>query len=154
MSDEAFRERIVTDGRRIAQIAGSARRVAVLGIKTEAQAGQPAYYVPAYLASAGVEVIPVPVYYPDVTEILGRPVFRRLADIPGPIDMVNVFRRPQDVPAHVDDILAKRPAVVWLQSGIRHDAVAERLAREGIVVVQDECLMVEHRQARSMGLGR
>jgi hypothetical protein len=154
MSDEAFRERIVTDGRRIAQIAGSARRVAVLGIKTEAQAGQPAYYVPAYLASAGVEVIPVPVYYPDVTEILGRPVFRRLADIPGPIDMVNVFRRPQDVPAHVDDILAKRPAVVWLQSGIRNDAVAERLAREGIVVVQDECLMVEHRHARSMGLGR
>jgi uncharacterized protein len=155
MSDEAsFRERIVTDGQRIAQIAGSARRVAVLGIKTEAQAGQPAYYVPAYLASAGVEVIPVPVYYPDVTEILGRPVFRRVADIPGPIDILDVFRRSQDVPAHVDDILAKRPAVVWLQSGIRNDAVAERLAREGIEVVQDECLMVVHRHARARGLGR
>ncbi|UQA60721.1 CoA-binding protein [Polyangium aurulentum] len=155
MSDEAsFRERIVTDGRRIAQIAASARRVAVLGIKTEAQAGQPAYYVPAYLASAGVEVVPVPVYYPDVTEILGRPVFRRVADVPGPIDIVNVFRRSQDVPAHVDDILAKRPACVWMQSGIRHAEVAERLAREGIVVVQDECLMVEHRHGVSMGLGR
>jgi predicted CoA-binding protein len=121
------------------------KRIAVLGIKSDDHRGQPAWYVPAYLADAGFDVIPVPVYYPHVQEILGRKVYRQLVDIPGPVDLVNVFRRPGDVPAHVDDILAKRPAAVWLQQGIRHDAVAERLAREGIKVVQDRCLMVEHR---------
>lgn len=140
--------RIVTDSRRIAEIARNARRVAVLGIKTEEQAGQPAYYVPAYLQGAGVEIVPVPVYYPDATRILGQPVYRRLADVPGEIDILDVFRRPSDIPPHLDDILAKRPKVVWFQSGIRNDEAAERLAAAGIEVVQDRCLMVEHRHAR------
>ena len=121
------------------------RRIAVLGIKTEQQSSQPAFYVPQYLDRAGFDVIPVPVYYPDVTEILGKPVYRRLADIPGTLDLVNVFRRPQDIEAHLDDMLAAKPAAVWFQSGIRHEAVAETLARAGIKVVQDRCLMVEHR---------
>ena len=131
------------------QIRGLLRRVtriAVIGIKTEAQSFQPAYYVPEFVQSAGYEIIPVPVYYPEASTILGRPVYRSLADIPGDVDMVNVFRRSQDVPPHLDDILVKRPKAVWLQSGIRHDAVAERLAREGIDVVQDRCLMVEVRR--------
>jgi len=119
------------------------RRVAVLGIKTEAQADQPAFYVAQYLDRAGLEVVPVPVYYPDVTTILGRPVYRSLAEIPGEIDMVDVFRRSEHVPPHVDDILAKMPATVWMQSGIRNDDAAERLARAGIDVVQDRCLKVE-----------
>ena len=122
------------------------RRIAVLGIKTEAQSFQPAFYVPEYVQSEGYEIIPVPVYYPEVTTILGQQVYRRVADIPGEIDMVNVFRRSHDVPPHVDDILAKRPKAVWMQSGIRHDEVAERLARAGIDVVQDRCLMVEVRR--------
>src|ERR1700722_1083493 len=91
------------------------RRIAVLGIKTEAQRGQPAFDVPAYLVHAGPEVVPVPVYYPDVTTILGRTVYRRLVDIPGDIDLVDVFRKSQDVLAHVDDILAKKPRAVWMQ---------------------------------------
>ena len=148
MAKAESKGRIVTDSRRIAEIARNARRVAVLGIKTEQQADQPAHYVAAYLQGAGVEVVPVPVYYPDVTRILGQPVYRRLADVPGEIDILDVFRRPSDIPPHLDDILAKRPKVVWFQSGIRNDAVAERLAAEGIEVVQDHCLMVEHRQAR------
>lgn len=122
------------------------RRVAVLGIKTEQQSNQPAYYVPAYLAAAGVEVIPVPVYYPEATEILGRAVVRRVADAPGPIDVVDVFRRPDDLMAHLDDIVAAKPRAVWLQSGIRHDGFAEALKARGIDVVQDRCLMVEHRR--------
>lgn len=138
--------RIENDEERIAELVRSARRVAVLGIKTEAQAGQPAFYVPQYLQQAGVEVIPVPVYYPEVTAILGQPVHRRLADVPQPIDIVDVFRRSQDVPAHLDDLLAARPRAVWLQSGIRNDEVADRLAAEGILVVQDRCLMVDHRR--------
>ena len=115
-------------------------------MKTERQADQPAFYVPRYLADAGFDVVPVPVYYPDVTEILGRPVYRRLVDLPGQVDLVDVFRRPNDIPPHVPDILAKRPTAVWLQLGIRNDAAAEELAAAGILVVQDRCLMVEHRR--------
>nr|WP_276510224.1 CoA-binding protein [Longimicrobium terrae] len=124
------------------------KRVAVLGIKTEAQSGQAAFYVPEYLHTAGLDVVPVPVYYPDVTEILGKKVYRTVAGIPEPVDMVNVFRRPQDVTAHVDDILAAKPKSVWMQSGIRNDEAARRFAEAGIRVVQDRCLMVEHRRSR------
>lgn len=117
----------------------------MLGIKTEAQAGEPAFYVPRYLQNAGFHVIPVPVYYPDAKQILGEQVFRKLVDIPMDVDLVNVFRRSQDVPPHVEDILAKKPKAVWLQSGIRNDAAAETLAQAGIKVVQDRCIMVDHR---------
>ena len=122
------------------------RRVAVLGIKTEQQRDQPAYYVAADLAARGLEIVPVPVYYPEVREILGQPVYRRLVDIPGPLDLVDVFRRPADIPAHLDDLLAKAPKAVWFQLGIRHDAAALRLAEAGIAVVQDRCLMVEYQR--------
>ena len=118
-------------------------RIAVLGIKPETRADQPAHFVPVYTMEAGFEVIPVPVYYPEVTEILGKPVYRRLVDVPGDVDIVNVFRRPEHIPPHVDDILAKRPRAVWMQLGIRNDDAAERLARAGIEVVQDRCLKVE-----------
>lgn len=116
--------------------------IAVLGIKT-AETRAPAYYVPEYAQSAGMKVIPVPVYYPEVTEILGEPVVRRLADIKEPVDAVVVFRRSSDIPAHLDDILALAPRVVWMQLGIRHDEVAARLDAAGISVVQDRCLLVE-----------
>jgi uncharacterized protein len=134
---------ISDDETRVAELVRSARRVAVLGIKTEAQAGQPAYYVPAALHEGGVEIVPVPVYYPEVTEILGARVYRRVADVPGELDIVDVFRRAADVPSHLEDLLAKKPRAVWLQSGICHDVAAERLAAAGILVVQDRCLMVD-----------
>lgn len=134
---------ILTTESAIRDLLRSVKRIAVLGIKTEAQAGQPSIEVPRYLVNAGFDVIPVPVYYPEATTILDRPVYRKLADIPGEIDLVDVFRRPQDIPAHVEDILAKHPRAVWFQSGIRHDAVAEQLAAAGILVVQDRCLMVD-----------
>ncbi len=118
----------------------------MLGIKTVTQRGQPAIEVPRYLDRAGFDLVPVPVYYPDVEQILGRPVYRRLVDVPGEIDLVNVFRKPSDLAAHLDDIVAKRPAAVWLQSGIRDDAFAQALMAAGIDVVQDRCLMVDHRR--------
>jgi uncharacterized protein len=134
--------RIVESDAGIAALLEGVHRVAVLGIKPS-WTGQPAYYVPAYAQRAGFEVIPVPVYYPEMTSVLGQPVYRRLADIPGPIDLVNVFRRPEDVPPHVDDMLAASPRAVWMQSGIRHDGAAARLLAAGIDVVQDRCLLVE-----------
>jgi predicted CoA-binding protein len=141
--DIDWRRHLLTTGEEIRALLGRTRRVAVLGIKPESRADRPAFYVPEYVQSAGLEVIPVPVYYPEVTEILGRPVYRRLVDAPGPIDLVDVFRRPEHLPQHVDDFLAAKPAAVWFQAGIRNDAVAERLARAGIDVVQNRCLMVE-----------
>ena len=144
---DSWRDNLVTTQDGIRAMLADTRRIAVLGIKTEAQAGQAAFYVPEYLHGAGLDVVPVPVYYPDVTEILGRRVYRRLADIDPPVDMVNVFRRSQDVPPHLQDILDAAPRYVWLQSGIRHDETALALAENGIKVVQDRCLMVEHRTA-------
>ncbi len=139
-------DNLLEDDEDIRELLGTTKRVAVLGMKTEAQADQAAFYVPRYLASAGLEVIPVPVYYPQVKEILGKTVYRKLADVPGPVDVVDVFRRPSDLPAHLDDLLAKRPRAVWMQAGIRNDTVAEALAKRGILVVQDRCLMVEWRR--------
>ena len=139
-----WRQHLLEDDASIAALLDRTRRIAVLGIKTS-DSGQPAFYVPQYAQRHGYEVFPVPVFYPDVTEILGQPVYRTVAAVPQPVDMVNVFRRPRDIDAHVDDILAARPSSVWFQLGIRNDAAAERFARAGIDVVQDRCLLVELR---------
>jgi uncharacterized protein len=127
------------------EVLRAARRVAVLGIKPETHRGAPAHYVPAYLQRVGYEIVPVPVYYPDVTTILGEPVYRAVADVPGDVDLVVVFRRSQDIAPHVDDIIAKQPKAVWFQAGIRHAESAERLAAAGMDVVQDRCTMIDHR---------
>jgi predicted CoA-binding protein len=149
-AEEWRRNLIEDDEERLLALLRSARRVAVLGIKTEDRRGQPAYYVPAALQQMGLEIVPVPVYFPDAVEILGQKVYRRVADVPGPVDIVDVFRRSGDVAAHLPDLLAKKPGAVWLQSGIRDDRTAEALARAGIQVVQDRCLMVDYREvARS-----
>jgi predicted CoA-binding protein len=143
-----WKDNLVEDDARIGELLRGAKRVAVLGVKTEEQADQAAFYVASYLAEHGAEVIPVPVRYPEVTRILGRPVYRKVADVPGSVDIVDVFRRPTDIPPHLPDLLAKRPGAVWFQLGIRNDAAAETLARAGIRVVQDRCLMVEWRRHR------
>ena len=140
-----WQQNLITERAQIVELLSKIKRIAVLGIKTEAQASQPAFYVPRYLEAAGFQIIPVPVYYPEVTHILGQKVYRQLVDIPDELDLVNVFRRSQDVPGHLDDLLAKKPKSVWMQSGIRNEAVAEALAKAGIKVVQDRCLMVDHR---------
>ena len=132
-----WQENLLVAAEQIRDLILQTKRIAVLGIKTEAQADQPSVYVPKYLQDAGFEIVPVPVYYPDATVILGKKVYRRLVDIPGEIDMVDVFRRSNDVTGHIEDVLAKKPASVWLQSGIRNDAAAEIFAKARIKVVQD-----------------
>ena len=136
---------ILTSSAEVKQLLEVTKTIAVLGIKPESHAGQPAHYVAKYMADRGYDVIPVPVYYPDVTEILGKTIYRSLDDVPGEIDLLNVFRRSEDIPKHTDEILLKKPKAVWFQLGIRNDEVAEKLADAGIKVVQDLCLMVEHR---------
>ena len=145
MSKAEWQQNLVDDAASLRELLVATKSIAVLGIKTEAQPYQPAFYVPKYLQSAGFQIIPVPVYYPEVTQILGQQVYRSLQKIPFQIDLVNIFRRPKDLEPHVDDILGCRPKAVWMQSGIRHERVAETLAKAGIKVVQDRCLMVDHR---------
>ena len=141
---ENWRDHLIETPAQIRTLLENTHRIAVLGMKPDPD--QPAYYVPDHAEHAGYEIVPVPVYYPDLTEMMGKKVYRKLTDIPGGIDMVNVFRRPKDIPPHVEDIIAKKPKSVWFQLGIRNDAAAEKLARAGIDVVQDHCLLVELRR--------
>ena len=142
-----WRDNLITKEEDILELAAAVGRLAVLGIRSEMVQFRPAYYVPKYMADAGVEVIPVPVYEPEVTMILGEKVYRKLVDIPGEIDMVDVFRRAADIPPHLPDIIASAPKAVWFQLGIRNDEAAEELASAGIKVVQNRCIMVDHRKS-------
>lgn len=140
-----WKENLLTSDDQIRQLLKNTKTIAVLGIKPESHSNQPAFYVPKYMADAGYDVIPVPVYYPDVTEIFGKKVYRGLDQIPCEIDLVDIFRRSEDIAKHTQEILSKKPKAVWFQLEIRNDEVAQCLAEAGIKVVQDMCLMVEHR---------
>jgi len=133
----SWQENLIDGTEQIRELILKTRRIAVLGIKSDAQADQPSVYVPAYMKNAGFEIVPVPVYYPDVSVILGEKVYRQLTEIPGEIDMVDVFRRSPDITGHIDDVLAKQPKSIWFQSGIRNNAAADIFAKAGIKVVQD-----------------
>jgi predicted CoA-binding protein len=133
-----WKENIITTDEEIKQLLADTKTIAVLGIKPESRSMQAAFYVPKYMQSAGHKIIPVPTYYPEITEILGEKVYRNMEEIPVEVDILNVFRRSED-------ILKLKPKSVWIQLGIRNDEVAEKLAEVGIKVVQDACLMVEHR---------
>lgn len=145
-ADMDYRAHLIEDNEAARAALLDSKRLAILGIKPESHAAQPAYYVSEYLQSAGYEVIPVPVYYPDCTEILGKKVCRKFTEV-GPVDMIVVFRRPKDIDQHVDDMIAAKPKYVWFQLGIRNEDAARRLAEAGIGVIQDKCTMVEHRRA-------
>lgn len=144
MADE-WRRLLLTGTDEIRTLLRSVSRVAVLGARPASFAHKAAYFVPRALQDMGLTVVPVVVHGHEDAQILGEPVYRRLVDVPGQLDLVDVFRRAEDLPAHVDDIVARAPRAVWFQSGIRNDTVAEHLARAGIQVVQDRCLMIDYR---------
>ncbi|MCA9539393.1 MAG: CoA-binding protein [Myxococcales bacterium] len=127
------------------RILESARTIAVLGAHPVAE--RPAHYVPAYLHDHGYRVLPVNATLAGTT-LFDAPVLGSLDAIDEPVDVVDVFRRAEALPGHVDEILAMnpRPKVVWFQLGIRHDLVAARLRAEGIEVVQDRCMLADHRR--------
>lgn len=141
-----YRENLIEDNNAARAALLESKRLAILGIKPEERSGQPAYYVSEYLQKAGYDVIPVPVYYPDCKEILGKKVCRTFDEV-GPVDMIVVFRRPKDIDQHVDEIIRAKPKYVWFQLGIRNEEAARKMAEAGIRVIQDKCTMVEHRRA-------
>jgi uncharacterized protein len=130
-----------SDRAAIAEILRMSRRIAVVGLSPKPE--RPSHRVAAYLQRAGYTIIPI---RPTGATILGEAVHSNLrgAAAAGPIDIVNVFRRSEFVPALLDDLLVVRPRLVWLQVGIRHDPTAERLEADGIPVVMDRCLAVDH----------
>ena len=138
-------ERMVDDDAGLRAILKTATSVAVIGAKIGAH--EPAYYVPAYLAARGYRIHPVNPKLAGET-IHGGPVVGRLVDLDGAVDVIEIFRRPQYLLDHAREILALpwRPQAVWFQLGIRNDAAAEALARAGMKVVQDRCMMPEHRR--------
>ena len=140
-----YRTLLIQDDAGLTRIFREVRTIAVLGAKAEA--GEPAFYVPSYLKTRGYQIFPVnPTRAGE--RILGETVAATLADLAGPVDAIEVFRRPEFLPGHATEILRLpwKPAVVWFQLGIRHDAAAAELARAGIRVVQDRCMMPEHRR--------
>lgn len=145
---EAWRNNIVEDFDEASELLRSAKRLAVLGIRSERHRGRPAFYVPEYLQSVGYKIIPIHVHHPEETEILGERVHRTVTGAPKPIDIVIVFRRSEDLASHLDDLLVARPSAVWLQSGIRDDDFSRTLAEAGIRVVPDRCAMIQHRLSR------
>lgn len=121
----------------------SARTIVVVGIKD--RENEDAFRIPQYLQKAGYRIVPV---NPKLATVLGEPCRASLAQVDGAVDIVNLFRASEHVPAHVDEILAMdpRPRAVWMQLGIHHGPSAQRLRDAGIEVVQDRCIMVDHRR--------
>ncbi len=103
---------------------------------------RPGYYVPAYLQQAGYRIIPV---NPNLEEVLGERAYPDLASVPEPVDLVLLFQRSENVPPFVDEAIAIGAPAVWMQSGIRNDTAAAKARAAGLAVVQDACMMVEHR---------
>jgi predicted CoA-binding protein len=134
------------DDSEFSALLGETRSIAVIGIKTRQE--EDAYRVPLYMQRRGYRIIPV---NPKEEEVLGETAYPNLAAIPDseqPIDLINLFRAAEHLPGHVDEILAlsERPRAVWMQLGIQHGTSAKRLREAGIRVVQDRCIMVEHRR--------
>lgn len=125
------------------ELLSQTRSIAVVGIK-EAET-EDAFRVPRYLQEHDYRILPV---NPKLSQVLGEPVVASLADLDEPVDLVNLFRAADHIPAHVDEILAMSPAprAVWMQLGIVHGGSAARLRAAGIAVVQDRCIMVDHRR--------
>lgn len=134
---------------RIREILSSSPTIAVLGVHREPE--KAAFYVPEYLHDEGYKIIGVNPLFVGQT-LFGEPVRATLAELAQPIDIVDVFRRPEAIPEHVEDILAMkpRPKVVWFQLGIKHDDAARVLEAAGITVVQNRCTLADHQR---LGLG-
>jgi predicted CoA-binding protein len=123
----------------------SSKTIAVVGLSSNPT--RPSNEVAAYLQSAGYHIIPV---NPNESEVLGEKSYARLEDIPEPIDIVDVFRRSEDVPPVADSAIAIKAKVLWLQLGIENAASAEKASTAGLTVIENACLLIEHKKRRQL----
>ena len=124
----------------IADILSSCRTMAMVGASPNVS--RPSYFAMKYLMGKGFSVIPV---NPGHAEILGEKAYKSLLDVPGPVDIVNIFREPSAVPEIVDQAIQKKAKVIWMQEGIVHNEAAEKARAAGLKVVQNKCIYKEHR---------
>ena len=131
------------DDQELEAVLRNAKTIAIVGMKEDES--EDAHRIPRYMQAHGARIIPV---NPQIGDVLGERAFEKLSDVDVPIDLVNLFRAPENIPEHTQEILAlsTRPHAVWMQLGIYHGAAAAELRAEGITVVQDRCIMVEHRR--------
>lgn len=126
---------------RAMELIRDAKTIAVVGVSS--RPGRTATEIARYLIDAGFTVYLV---NPLEQELLGRTVYDSVADLPEPVDLVDIFRRPEDVPPVVEDAIAAGAKAVWMQLGIVNEQAAERARGAGLEVVMDRCTMVEHRR--------
>ena len=139
-----FPEKYVASNDAVAQILRGVKTIAVVGLSSNPM--RPSYGVAEYLKTAGYRIIPV---NPNETEVLGEKAYARLEDIPAQVDIVDVFRRAEEVPAVAESAIRIGAKVLWMQLGIENGGAAERARAAGLVVVENACLLVEHKRRRS-----
>ena len=139
-----FPEKYVASSDAVAQILRGVKTIAVVGLSSNPM--RPSYGVAEYLKTAGYRIIPV---NPNETEVLGEKAYARLEDIPEQVDIVDVFRRAEEVPAVAESAIRIGAKVLWMQLGIENAGAAEKARAAGLVVVEDACLLVEHKRRRS-----
>jgi predicted CoA-binding protein len=130
-------------GDAVAQILRSAKTIAVVGLSSNPM--RPSNDVAAYLKSVGYRIIPV---NPNEREVLGEKAYARLEDVPEPVDIVDVFRKSEGVPPAVDGAIAIKAKVLWMQLGIEDAEAAEKARKAGLLVVENACMLVEHKRRR------
>jgi len=124
---------------RIAEILSAMRTIAVVGIS--GKRFRPSYGVSEYMQRAGYRIIPV---NPQETEVLGEKCYPDLDSVPGPIDIVDIFRRSEYVPEIVEAAIRKGAKVIWMQEGVVHEGAARRAEAAGLTVVMDRCILKDH----------
>jgi predicted CoA-binding protein len=139
-----FPEKYVASSDAVAQILRGVKTIAVVGLSSNPM--RPSYGVAEYLKTAGYRIIPV---NPNETEVLGEKAYARLEDIPEQVDVVDVFRRAEEVPAVAESAIRIGAKVLWMQLGIENGGAAEKARAAGLVVVENACLLVEHKRRRS-----
>jgi uncharacterized protein len=127
----------------VAQILRGARTIAVVGLSSNPM--RASHGVAEYLKSVGYRIIPV---NPNETEVFGEKAYARLEDVPEPVDIVDVFRRAEEVPAVAESAIGIKAKVLWMQLGIENAEAAEKARAAGLVVVEDACLLVEHKRRK------
>jgi len=129
---------------RISELLETAQTIAVVGLSDRED--RSSHGVAGYLRQAGYQVIPV---NPNITEWDGIPAFASLKDVDVPVDIVDIFRRPEHVPPHVDEAIEIGARAVWMQQGIRNEEAARKAEAAGLIVVQDLCIALEHSKRRN-----
>jgi predicted CoA-binding protein len=125
----------------IRDILNAAKVIAVVGLSNKPE--RDSYHVAAYLQAQGYRIIPV---NPNINQVLGERAYASLEEVPGPVDVVDIFRKPEFVPQLVDQAIAKGAKVIWMQEGIAHNAAANKARAAGLKVVMNKCILKEHRK--------